>query len=135
MTVAWAAGGPLDGLDPRTGKVVRSFKTKHSVVSGCCLVIFRRLKGGKEVGNSSYLDWNLILLILTVTSLGILTEVLRLAEAASAAYIVYFIHLVFVFYAIAYFPFSKLAHLLYRSLAVLYADYRERPAPAAEAAS
>jgi len=105
-----------------------------AVVVGCCLVIFRRLKGGKEVGNSSYLDWNLILLILTVTSLGILTEVLRLSEAASAAYIVYFIHLVFVFYAIAYFPFSKLAHLLYRSLAVLYADYRERPALKVEAA-
>lgn len=104
-----------------------------AVVSGCCLVIFRRLKGGKEVGNSSYLDWNLILLILTVTSLGILTEVLRLAEAASAAYIVYFIHLVFVFYLIAYLPFSKLAHPMYRLLAILYADYRDRSGMAGEA--
>ncbi|UCG82667.1 MAG: quinone-interacting membrane-bound oxidoreductase complex subunit QmoC [Dehalococcoidia bacterium] len=97
-----------------------------AVMIGCILVIYRRLRGGKETGNSSYLDWNLILLIFAVTGLGILTEVLRLAELASAAYVVYFIHLVSVFYGIAYFPYSKLTHLLYRSLAVLYADYRER---------
>jgi len=103
-----------------------------AVTSGCCLAIYNRLRGGKEAGGSSYLDWNLILLILAVTGLGILTEVLRLAEAASAAYVVYFIHLVSVIYGIAYFPFSKLAHLLYRSLAVLYADYRETLGPAAE---
>jgi quinone-modifying oxidoreductase subunit QmoC len=105
-----------------------------AVMSGCLLAIFRRLQGGKDVGSSSYLDWNLILLVLAVTSLGILTEVLRLAEAGEAAYVVYFIHLVSVFYGIAYFPFSKLAHLLYRSLAVLYADYREKTAAAAQAA-
>ena len=101
-----------------------------AVIIGCLLVIYRRLKGGKETGNSSYLDWNLILLVFTVTALGILTEAMRLAEFASAAYVIYFIHLVFVFYGIAYFPYSKLAHLLYRSLAVLYADYRERFTPA-----
>ena len=104
-----------------------------AVMIGCSLVIYRRLKGGKEAGNSSYLDWNLILLVFIVTGLGILTEVLRLAEAPTAAYTVYFIHLVFVFYGIAYFPYSKLAHLLYRSLAVLYADYKERTGLAGKA--
>jgi quinone-modifying oxidoreductase subunit QmoC len=103
------------------------------VFIGCSFVIYRRLKGGKEVGNSSYLDWNLILLILVVVVLGILTEILRLADVATAAYVFYFIHLVSVFYGIAYFPYSKLAHLLYRSLAVLYADYRERFGPVVKA--
>lgn len=93
-----------------------------AVVIGCSLVVYMRLRGGKDVGNSSYLDWNLIILILTVTVLGVLTEVLRLVEVAMAAYVLYFIHLVFVFYGIAYFPYSKLAHLLYRSLAIVYAD-------------
>lgn len=100
-----------------------------AVMIGCSLVIYRRLKGGKETGNSSYLDWNLILLVFAVTGLGILTEVLRLAEAATAAYVIYFIHLVVVFYGIAYFPYSKLAHLLYRSLAVMYAKYRDQYGP------
>jgi quinone-modifying oxidoreductase subunit QmoC len=54
--------------------------------------------------------------------LGLLTEVLRLAELATAAYVLYFIHLVLVFYGIAYFPYSKLAHLMYRSLAIMYKD-------------
>lgn len=103
------------------------------VFIGCSFVIYRRLKGGKEVGNSSYLDWNLILLILVVVVLGILTEILRLADVATAAYVFYFIHLVSVFYGIAYFPYSKLAHLLYRSLAVLYADYRVRFGPVVKA--
>jgi quinone-modifying oxidoreductase subunit QmoC len=93
-----------------------------AVITGCLLIIVRRLSAGKATGNSSYLDWNLVILILVVTSLGILTEVLRLADLATAAYVLYFIHLVLVFYGIAYFPYSKLAHLLYRSLAILYAD-------------
>jgi len=93
-----------------------------AVVIGCLLVVYMRLRGGKDVGNSSYFDWNLIILVLMVTVLGILTEVLRLVEVATAAYVLYFIHLVFVFYGIAYFPYSKLAHLLYRSLAIVYTD-------------
>ena len=102
------------------------------VLAGCSLVIYRRVKGGKDVGNSSYLDWNLILLIVAVVVVGVLTEVTRLADAASAAYVFYFIHLVLVFYGIAYFPYSKLAHLLYRGLAVMYADYRVQAAGSAD---
>jgi quinone-modifying oxidoreductase subunit QmoC len=94
-----------------------------AVLLGCGLIIYRRFKGGKEAGNSSYMDWNLILLILAIVVLGLLTELTRLADAATAAYVLYFIHLVLVFYGIAYFPYSKLAHLLYRSLAVLRANY------------
>ncbi len=121
---------PLAGYHPL--KIIANLGA-IAVMTGCLLAIFRRLRGVKEVGNSSYLDWNLILLVLTVTSLGILTEVLRLGEIRSAAYVVYFIHLVFVFYGMAYFPFSKLAHLLSRTLAVVYADYREKALTVAEA--
>ena len=48
----------------------------------------------------------------------------------------YFVHLVFVFYVIAYLPFSKLAHLLYRPLAIIHAKNvgRDTAAPAAKAA-
>ncbi len=118
-TSAFGIETPLSSYNPL--KIIANLGAV-AVVIGCLLVIFRRLKGGKDVGNSSYLDWNLIILILTVTVLGVLTEGLRLAELATAAYVLYFIHLVSVFYGIAYFPYSKLAHLLYRSLAIVYAD-------------
>ena len=94
-----------------------------AVVIGCCLAMYRRLWGGRDVGNSSYLDWHLLLLIFIVTVLGILTEVLRLAEVPTAAYVVYFLHLVSVFYGIAYFPYSKMAHMMFRSLAGMYDEY------------
>jgi quinone-modifying oxidoreductase subunit QmoC len=53
---------------------------------------------------------------------------LRLLGLAAPAYLTYFIHLVFVFYIIAYLPFSKLAHLLYRSLAIIHAKSTNRDA-------
>jgi len=118
-TYAFGIETPLSSYNPL--KIIANLGA-IAVIFGCLLVIFRRLRGGKDVGNSSYLDWNLIILILTVTALGVLTEVFRLAELATAAYVFYFIHLVSVFYGIAYFPYSKLAHLMYRSLAIMYKD-------------
>jgi quinone-modifying oxidoreductase subunit QmoC len=53
---------------------------------------------------------------------------LRLLGLAAPAYLTYFIHLVLVFYIIAYLPFSKLAHLLYRSLAIIHAKSTNRDA-------
>lgn len=125
-TYAFGIETPLSSYNPL--KIIANLGA-IAVIFGCLLVIFRRLRGGKDVGNSSYLDWNLIILILTVTVLGVLTEVFRLAELATAAYVFYFIHLVSVFYGIAYFPYSKLAHLMYRSLAIMYKDSQKPLSP------
>lgn len=96
------------------------------VLIGCFMVIRRKIKGDKNAGNNSYLDWNLLILIVSITVIGLLTEFTRLIEFIDAAYTLYFIHLVLVFYGILYFPYSKLAHLLYRSIATIYADYRQQ---------
>ncbi len=125
-TYAFGIETPLSSYNPL--KIIANLGA-IAVIFGCLLVIFRRLRGGKDVGNSSYLDWNLIILILTVTVLGVLTEVFRLAELATAAYVLYFIHLVSVFFGIAYFPYSKLAHLMYRSLAIMYKDSQKPLSP------
>ena len=125
-TYAFGIETPLSSYNPL--KIIANLGA-IAVIFGCLLVIFRRLRGGKDVGNSSYLDWNLIILILTVTVLGVLTEVFRLAELATVAYVLYFIHLVSIFYGIAYFPYSKLAHLMYRSLAIMYKDSQKPLSP------
>jgi quinone-modifying oxidoreductase subunit QmoC len=55
-----------------------------------------------------------------------LTEMTRLGELAGSSYALYFIHLIFVFCLFAYLPFSKLAHLVYRTVAMTYTEYANR---------
>jgi quinone-modifying oxidoreductase subunit QmoC len=57
---------------------------------------------------------------------GILTEGTRLAGFAGLTYFMYFIHLIFVFNLFAFLPFSKLAHLVYRTVAMTYNEYAKR---------
>jgi quinone-modifying oxidoreductase subunit QmoC len=57
---------------------------------------------------------------------GILSWILRLAGIAGLAYPVYFIHLVFVFSLFIYLPYSKLAHIFYRTAAMVYNKYSGR---------
>lgn len=85
---------------------------------GTSLVIRNRLANKDQ--NTTYFDWSLILMIYGVVISGILTELLRLAGVATIAYPMYVAHLMFVFYIIAYLPYSKLAHLVYRTVAMAY---------------
>jgi quinone-modifying oxidoreductase subunit QmoC len=75
---------------------------------------------------STYKDWSLIGLAFALGLSGMLTEITRLLNLAGTSYTLYFIHLVFVFCLFAYVPFSKLAHLVYRTIAMAYAEYSER---------
>ena len=72
---------------------------------------------------STYFDWSLVILVLSLAVTGFLTEFLRLGGLAGLACFFYFLHLVSVFYLIAYLPFSKLAHLVYRTVVMIYERY------------
>lgn len=97
------------------------------VLVGIILVLANRYKKKAADTTITYLDWSLILAILAVVITGFLAWFSRLAGAAGFAYTIYFIHLVCVFYIIAYLPYSKLAHLVYRTAAMGYAAYVDRP--------
>jgi len=75
---------------------------------------------------SSYKDWYLLGLVLGLGVTGMLTEMTRLANMAFLSYLLYFIHLMFVFNLFAFLPFSKLAHLVYRTTALAYDAWAER---------
>ena len=52
-----------------------------------------------------------------------LTEITGWQDLACLTYFIYFVHLVFVFNLFAFLPFSKLAHLVYRTIAMAYDEY------------
>ncbi len=95
-----------------------------ALVIGSSLMIKSRLEKKDQV--TTYKDWSLIGLALGLGLTGMLTEMTRLGGLASISYFIYFIHLVFVFCLFAYLPFSKLAHLVYRTVAMAYAEYSNR---------
>lgn len=95
-----------------------------ALVIGSILMIKDRLSKTDQV--STYKDWSLIGLAFALGLSGMLTEITRLLNLAVISYTIYFIHLVFVFCLFAYVPFSKLAHLVYRTIAMAYAEYSER---------
>ncbi|MDH3356296.1 MAG: quinone-interacting membrane-bound oxidoreductase complex subunit QmoC [Desulfobacteraceae bacterium] len=95
-----------------------------ALIIGSALMIKNRL--AKKDQTSTYKDWYLLGLVFGLGVTGVLAEATRLAGMAGATYVVYFIHLVFVFNLFAFLPFSKLAHLVYRTVAIAYNEYSGR---------
>lgn len=97
-----------------------------ALLFGITLVTTNRLKNAEKAGSGSYFDWLFIIVIYTIVVTGILSELLRLGDIAMLAYPVYFAHLVFVFFLFAYAPFSKMAHMVYRTTAMVFARHAKR---------
>jgi len=96
---------------------------------GVSWVLYRRYQSEGDTSpgaaKSSYFDWVFVWVLWFVALTGILTEILRLADASSIAYHVYFAHLVFVFFLLVYSPFSKFAHFVYRTIAMIWSQYEQ----------
>lgn len=95
-----------------------------ALIIGGFLLIKKRLDKTDQV--SVYKDWYLLGLVLALGLTGLGTEITRLAGWAGVSYTIYFLHLMFVFCLFAYTPFSKLAHLVYRTVAMTYDAYISR---------
>ena len=101
-----------------------------ALLVGAVLMVRNRMSN-KENNPASTYDWIFLSVVFLVGLTGFLAQLTRMANLAGLAYPIYFLHLVFVFYIIAYLPYSKLAHLLYRSLAIIFAKNVNRDAFAA----
>jgi quinone-modifying oxidoreductase subunit QmoC len=93
---------------------------------GIVMVINNRKKNEEKAGKGGYYDWLFIYIVFAIMATGILSELARLADIAVLAYLIYFAHLVVVFFLFAYAPFSKMAHMLYRATAMVFAKATER---------
>ena len=89
---------------------------------GCILMILDRLEEHKPTGGSTYFDWSFLLTLLLVVGSGFFTELLHYLRLEPHRHIVYFIHLVLVFVLLMNLPFSKFAHVVYRTTALVFAE-------------
>ena len=95
-----------------------------SLIIGTSLMIKNR--SSKKDQKSTYFDWYLVYLAFGLGVTGMGAQLTRLAGLAGVTFAVYFIHLILVWALFAYLPFSKLAHLVYRTVAMTYNEYAGR---------
>jgi len=95
-----------------------------SLVIGAALLLKNRVFDKNSI--SSYWDWQLVVLVLALGVTGMLTEMLRLGSLFGLSGFMYYLHLICIWCLFAYAPFSKLAHLVYRTVAMAYAEYAGR---------
>ena len=93
---------------------------------GTGLMIYNRVAKVEETGESNYYDIVFLGVLFTVAVTGVLTEIARLGDWGGLAYFIYFVHLVFIFFLLVYLPYSKFAHLIYRTVAIFHSKLNRR---------
>jgi len=100
------------------------------VVGGTLLYANRLIPGDRLAGATSAGDRFFLFTVLGVIATGVVTELLRfIAVPPAAAVLAYLLHLALVLTLFLTFPYSKFAHLVYRTLAMVH----ERMAALAQA--
>jgi quinone-modifying oxidoreductase subunit QmoC len=95
------------------------------VFLGCVLVLARRM-AKSEAGGATVFDWVFVWMLFLTVLAGFLAQVLRVFEFRIAAYSTYYVHLVFVFFLLAYAGYTKMAHIFFRTVAMVYARWSGR---------
>lgn len=97
-----------------------------ALFAGATWVIVDRASGKRGKETSTTYDWTFIGILYAVIITGIITEIMRYANTTTAAYPTYFVHLVVVFALLIYMPYSRFAHMIYRTVALVHARYSGR---------
>ncbi len=113
--------GPYDQVNPV--KILANV-SGIALIAGSLLMIRERRANARQT--NGYFDWYLLGLVLFLGITGMFTQMLRLADISWAAYSMYFIHLLFAFNLVAFLPYTKLAHLVYRTVAIAFYHYAKK---------
>ncbi len=92
---------------------------------GIYFIVRDRIKNSSTTILSLF-DWMFLGNMLLTVATGILCQAFRVADHANLAFFTYYIHLVMVFYMIAYAPQTKFGHILFRPVAMIYSRYSGR---------
>jgi quinone-modifying oxidoreductase, subunit QmoC len=93
-----------------------------AVALGATLMLIERWRRPKSAGATRYPDLALLGFLLAIVTTGFLVEALHYARLGPPRYAAYAVHLIAVFGLLVMLPYSKLAHLLYRTLAMVHAQ-------------
>lgn len=113
----WPSWHPVKILGNVSGAVV---------IGATAVFLWRRIADARQAGKRTYSDWLFLAVLLLTTFTGFFSQWLRLADVR-LAYPMYVVHLVFIFFLLVYIPYSKFAHLVYRSVAMLYSACSAAP--------
>jgi quinone-modifying oxidoreductase subunit QmoC len=97
-----------------------------SLLYGIWNLLKERQANADKAGYGTYFDWFLIYLVFAVGATGLLSWLFRLIEIRILAYPTYFLHLTAVFMLFFYAPYTKMAHMVYRTVAMLHARMSNR---------
>jgi quinone-modifying oxidoreductase subunit QmoC len=95
------------------------------VFLGCVLVVVRRM-AKSEAGVATAFDWVFVWVLFLTVLMGFVAQVFRVFEFRMTAYTAYYVHLVFVFFLLAYAGYTKMAHIFFRAAAMVYARWSGR---------
>ncbi len=95
-------------------------------ILGLFMAIKYRLEEDEDRGVNTYFDWVFLYVLIGVIATGFIVEFSRWINVRIFAYPSYFVHLVLVFFLLIYFPYTKFAHIIYRTVAILYSKYTDR---------
>lgn len=95
------------------------------LIIGLGIMIYNRLLKKDSVVSSNYADWLLLISFFLLTISGVVVQTARF-QNWGLAYHLYFFHLVCVWFVIIYLPFTKFVHMIYRTLAISFANSIER---------
>jgi len=96
-----------------------------ALVIGGALLLMNRLRADRRSGTSTAFDTFFLWTVLGIVGTGVLAEMLRFFAPPTAGCLIYLLHLSLVLTLFVTFPFSKFAHILYRTLAMIHQKMTE----------
>lgn len=93
--------------------------------TGTNIMIFERIFNKEKAGNTNFFDWVFLIAFYLLILTGPVLEIARFTNW-SGGYSWYIVHLVLVWFIIIFLPYTKFAHMIYRTIAVAYLRYSGR---------
>ncbi|HIJ79988.1 MAG: quinone-interacting membrane-bound oxidoreductase complex subunit QmoC [Desulfobulbaceae bacterium] len=114
--------GPIPLSDPF--KILANVSAIALIVGVGILWMNRSRMEEENNASPTFYDWFLITKIMAVGVTGLCAELTRLIGIPVLAYLFYYLHLVTILMLFVYMPYSKFAHMVYRTFAMAFEKYR-----------